>query len=155
MTTSTGSDFEPRVIAPQGFRLRRANATMTGFTPAVDSFAEDRLDELDALLKKRIVPGGERATGVLAALLKAPLTPRRASSGVGKWADGSLADRLRDQQPGSDEQTLHEVIDEDPDLAQMRYRFDESLDERRSGLDLNTRTVLDRTSVRDLLVLQA
>ncbi|SEA04147.1 MULTISPECIES: hypothetical protein [unclassified Mycobacterium] len=155
MTTPTGSEFEPRVIAPQGFRLRRANATMTGFTPAVDSFVEDRLDELDALLKKRIIPKGPRTRDVLVELLKSPLTARRASSGVGKWADGSLADRLRDQQPNPAEQTMHEVIDEDPALARMRYRFDESLDARRTGLDINARTVLDRASVRDLLVLQA
>jgi len=90
--------------APLGFRLRRANATMTGFTPAVDSYAEDRLAELDGLLTKRIIPAGERATAMVEALLRAPLTPRRASNGVGKWADSSLADRLRDQQPADTEQ---------------------------------------------------
>ncbi len=155
MTTPNGSEFEPSVIAPQGFRLRRANATMTGFTAAVDSFGEERLDELDALLRKRIIPKGDRARDMLVELLRAPLTARRASPGVGKWADGSLADRLRDQHQDPAEQTMHEVIDEDPALARMRYRFDESLDARRTGLDINTRTVLDRTSVRDLLVLQA
>lgn len=155
MTTLTGSEFEPRVIAPQGFRIRRANATMTGFAPAVDSFAEDRLAELDALLRKQVINPEEGGNDVLAALLEAPLTPRRASSGVGKWADGSLADRLRDQRPHAGEQTLQEVIDKDPVLARMRYRFDESLEERRSDLDFNTRTALDLASVRDLLVLRA
>ena len=141
--------------APLGFRLRRANATMTGFTPAVDSYAEDRLAELDGLLTKRIIPAGERATAMVEALLRAPLTPRRASNGVGKWADSSLADRLRDQQPADTEQTLREVIDQDPALARLRYRFDESLADRRSSLDFNTRTVLDLSSVRDLLALRA
>ena len=141
--------------APLGFRLRRANATMTGFTPAVDSYAEDRLAELDGLLTKRIIPAGERATAVVEELLRAPLTPRRASNGVGKWADSSLADRLRDQQPADTEQTLREVIDQDPALARLRYRFDESLADRRSSLDFNTRTVLDLSSVRDLLALRA
>jgi hypothetical protein len=89
------------------------------------------------------------------ALLRAPLTPRRASNGVGKWADSSLADRLRDQQPADTEQTLREVIDQDPALARLRYRFDESLADRRSSLDFNTRTVLDLSSVRDLLALRA
>jgi hypothetical protein len=128
---------------------------MTGFTPAVDSYAEDRLAELDGLLTKRIIPAGERATAVVEALLRAPLTPRRASNGVGKWADSSLADRLRDQQPADTEQTLREVIDQDPALARLRYRFDESLADRRSSLDFNTRTVLDLSSVRDLLALRA
>lgn len=155
MTTTTGSEFEPRVIAPQGFRLRRANATMTGFAPAVDSFAADRLKELDALLKKRIIPQGETAPEMLTALLKAPLTPRRAGSNVGRWANGSLADRLRDQRANNSEQTLSEVIDQNADWAQLRYRFDESLAGRRGDLDFNTRTVLDIASVRDLLALRA
>lgn len=155
MTTLNGSDFEPNVISVQGFRLRRANATMTGFVPAIDEFAEDRLNELDALLKKRIIPAGDAGGEALAALLKAPLTPRRSTPTVGRWANGSLADRLRDQKPSPGEQTLSEVIDQNPAWARLRYRFDESLDERRSELDFNTRTVLDLASVRDLLALRA
>ena len=139
---------------PQGFRIRRADATVTGVAPTVDKFARTRLAELDTLLRKRILPVGEGAEETLTEWLKLPLTPRRATADD-HWDDDTLADRFNREREAQAETTLREIIDKDPTLARMRYRFDESLDERRSRLDFNTRAVLDYASVRDLLVLRA
>lgn len=139
---------------PQGFRIRRADATVSGVTSVLDRFAQKRLTELETLLRRRIVPAGDEAYETLQRWLGAELTPPRAG-GSATWEKDSLADILRRQGESSSESTLREVIDRHADLARTRYRFDESLDDRWSTLDFNTRTALGSASVRDLLVLRA
>jgi hypothetical protein len=150
--THNGFNNEPTLL-PLGFRIRRAQATVTGFQPSVDEQATTVLQELDGLLKKRIFPD---ALDDVRDVLDLGLTPRRVDKvGVGKWANGSLADKLRDEKEGTDRRVLGEVIDADSDLAALRYEFDASLDDCWTELDFNVRAVLGYSGVRDLLVLRA
>jgi hypothetical protein len=150
--TTNGFNNEPTVL-PTGFRIRRAQATVTGFQPSVDEKATIVLQELDGLLKKRIFPA---ALDDVRDMLNLDLTSRRVEkAGVGKWANGSLADKLRDEKESAGERVLGEVIDADSDLAALRYGFDESLDDRWTELDFNVKAVLGYSGVRDLLVLRA
>ncbi len=157
MTTLNGFNAEPRLVTPQGFRIRRANATVIGFQPTPDRFVVDRLAELEKLLQKRIVPATD--IKLLTAWIKLPLTPSRSGTthkvGVGHWANDTLADKFRDQKEGATDRTMRAVIDADQTIAQLRYEFDESIDDRYSELDFNTRTVLKYPGIRDLLVLRA
>lgn len=150
--TLNGFNEEPVVFNPQGFRIRRAQATVTGFQPSVDPHATTHLAELDTLLKKRIFADITKAK----ALLTSELTPRRSERpGVGTWAAGSLADKLRDHKVGATELVLGELVDADSDLAALRYGFDETLDHSWNELDFNVKAVLAYSSVRDLVVLRA
>jgi hypothetical protein len=150
-TTLDGFNNEPTLL-PLGFRIRRAQATVTGFQPSVDEQATTVLQELDGLLKKRIFPINLEN---VQALLDRDLTPRRAAKDDDKkWRDGSLADKLREATEGNNKHLLGEVIDAEEDLAALRYGFDETLRDSWSELDFNTKAVLGK-SVRDLLVVRA
>jgi hypothetical protein len=143
------------IVAPVGFRIRRAQATVTGFQPSMDDHATDVLRELDGLLKRRIFPAD---FDVVMGWLDLPLRPRRAGSehkvAVGRWADGSLADKLRDQGENITDFVLGELIDADSDLAALRYGFDQAVDAR-TDLDLDNQGILGYSGIRDLLVLLA
>ena len=81
--------------------------------------------------------------------------PRRATPAAGKWANGSLADKLRDQKVQEADSTLGEEIDADTTLATLRYGFEETLDDSLGEWDFNAQAVLrDHKSIRDLLVVR-
>lgn len=156
MSTFSSFDIDADGLSPMGFRIRRANPTMSGFAPAVDRVAKARIDELAAALAKKVIPAGEDGDTKVAQWIELPLKPRRATR-TGSWAGESLMSTLRAQGEGAGERSFREYIDADGDgsLSRMRYRFDLTLKERYSELDLNTRALLDAKPVRDLLVLRA
>jgi hypothetical protein len=94
--TLNGFSNEPTLL-PLGFRIRRAQATVTGFQPSVDEQATTVLQELDGLLKKRIFPD---APDDVRDILDLDLTPRRvdkaplASGPTARWPT-SCATRKR------------------------------------------------------------
>lgn len=143
----------PSVITSSGFRIRRATPTVTGFRAGVDAVVADRLAELDRLLGSRVFPHDH---DTLREWISLPLTPRRATPAAGKWANGTLADKLRDQKVQDGDSTLGEVIDADAALATLRYGFEETLDDTLGEWDFNAQAVLrDHKSIRDLLVVRA
>lgn len=137
--------------AASGFRIKRTLATVQGQQAATDEVVGAVLDELDALLQKAIVESEDQASFV-SALAKRPLTPRRAKQvGIGRWAEGSLAEHLKSLTAGEGELTISEVIAANGELSDLRYAFDADLQQQRSLLDLKVRVVLDRPGIRDLV----
>jgi hypothetical protein len=174
MSTSSGSfNGSATKVTPSGFRVRRSHATLTGFQPSVDASVASRLEELDDLLGRPVVPSRRSAAKNL---VTAPLTPRRVypepitqpapqggttraavsvpSSPPDDWAAGSLAVKFRDLPQNAGDRTLTDYIDGDADLANLSYAFDELLDEEWNELDFNIRTVLEHGNLRRLLVLR-
>ena len=168
-----------KTVTPNGFRVRRSHATLTGFQPSVDAAVAGRLEELDDLLGRRVVPSRKASVKTM---VTAPLTPRRvyperlvqpapaagAAGGAAAaraaaaavaappddWAAGSLAVRFRDAQQNAGDKTLTDYIDGDATLANLSYAFDELLDEEWNELDFNVKTVLEHGNLRRLLVLR-
>jgi hypothetical protein len=149
--TGTGIGGEP--IQLGGFKLHRANATMLGFTPGVDARVKAQLDQLDSLLTARIVDGSDHKA-TLTAWAAADLTPKRYGIAGAKqpWAPGTLAAILHGQKVNAADETVGEVLDADPVLAQIRYAFDDKIKERWNELDFPQRTVLGRRGLRDLMI---
>lgn len=135
------------------FRLSRATATLQGYTPGLDPYVEAELDALDALLRLRIVDGADHKA-TLKTWAGTPLTPTRYTDRgrTAEWEPGTLVPILKAQKVNPADETVAEVLDRDPELAQVRYSFDEELSDRYHELDVAQRAVLDRRGLRDLLI---
>ncbi|MFT3877534.1 MAG: hypothetical protein QM708_14105 [Propioniciclava sp.] len=148
LVTSTVLD---KGAAASGFRIKRTLATVQGQQAATDQTVGAVLDELDALLRKAVI-GADEPTDAVTALARLTLTPARAKQvGVGRWAKESLAAKLKSLVENDGELTISEVIAANQDLSDLRYAFDADLQQQSSVLDFNTRVVLDRTGIRDLV----
>ncbi|WP_137846507.1 hypothetical protein [Microbacterium sp. 2FI] len=142
--------------AASGFRIKRTLATIQGQQSATDTTVAAVLDELDGLLKKAIIASDGGAAAAVVEFAQLPLTPRRAAAvGVGRWANDSLARKLKANVPGAGERTFAEFIDASDELTDLRYAFDAELETQRGVLDFNIRAVLDRSGIRDLVFIRA
>jgi hypothetical protein len=142
------------------FRIKRPLITTSGFVSDVDATIKSHLDELNALLGKRIFTHDPKALRYAVALaaaakplfvgvgphdikvfLESPLTPKRTSGDA--WADPSLAYEFN-VTPVSDKAiTLADFIDVTADLSSLKYAFQGNLSANWSNLDSNTKAVLD------------
>src|SRR4051812_29210104 len=73
--TPNAFSADAKLFSPNGFKMRRANATVTGFRPTVDDHIAARLQELDNLLGRKVIP---KPAGSAKTLVTATLTPHRA-----------------------------------------------------------------------------
>jgi hypothetical protein len=89
------------------------------------------------------------------ALLRVPLTPKRAVDDDPQWADDSAARLLKDAPDYDGAMTLSEIIDSDPELSELSAEFDAALRHDLFTLSDEKRTILGGgyPSIRDYLVL--
>lgn len=78
---------------------------------------------------------------MLGDFIAAPLTPKRADDKV-RWIKDSLAARFHDATEDPGEITLSRYVEDDNDLAELRFAFDELVRSEWSILDNNTKTIL-------------
>ncbi|WP_029117468.1 hypothetical protein [Mycobacterium sp. URHB0044] len=171
--TPNAFSADAKLFSPNGFKMRRANATVTGFRPTVDDHIAARLQELDNLLGRKVIP---KAAGSAKTLVTATLTPHRAvaaaapqpapavvvgapaaapprnQNSIGEWAHASLADRFHSAAEDPNDRTLTDYIDGDATLANLSYGFDDALDDSWNELDFNIKSVLGYPNIRRLLV---
>ena len=140
------------------FRIKRPLITTNGFVSDPDPLVTTHLNELNALLGKRIFAPSKPAGAAGAAggggakhplpvsgipdLLQRHLTPRRAHE-KDLWAPRSLAATFHDAVENDVDLTLSDYIDMTPDLSSLKYAFQGNLTANWFNLDFNTKTVLD------------
>jgi hypothetical protein len=160
MSGSNGSVGTIRASVPDGFRMRRMNATVLGFEPALDPVVENELASLDDLLLRSVLPA-ETPLVELNATLVLPLTPRRSRAradardipDAGQFADESLAHhQLSREDLGLEGRSIGGVLDTDAEAATIRYSFQQAIADRWSSLPFNQRSVLAYAGIVDLIV---
>jgi hypothetical protein len=137
------------------FRIKRPVITSSGFVSDVDETVKAHLDQLNALLGKRVF--GTRAEGeankTVAGLIALQITPKRAPDG---WKEGSLLSSLSKLNDETEKLTLGDYIDLVPALSELKYAYENSLSSNWSLVDYNTRTALnDYPAIRDFLLVFA
>jgi hypothetical protein len=166
-TTLNGFNDRPKVVNPGGFKMHRANATVTGFQPSVDDDIALRLSELDEILGRQVIPKDEVVAKTL--ITTPPLTPHRvpiapaaprvamrgpAAGTVEEWAPNSLAREFHDAIEDTANRTLSDYINGNATLPDLFYSFDAALDKQWNELDFNVKAVLAYPNIRRLLVVR-
>ena len=143
---------------PGAFKLRRTIATVQGRKANVDPRVAEQLSYIDGLLTKAIYPANDQAKDLLLSLAGLSLTPRRSKDrkrDIGLFAKDSLGEKLNSHKTNDGELTLAEVLDANNELTDLRYGFDEELNDRWATLEYNTQVVLEYRGVRDFIIARA
>jgi hypothetical protein len=164
------TDLNLNFFGGSPFKIKRPLITTNGISSGVDPTIKAQLDELDALLSKRIValPAATPATGAtngasasngsastasgflpVTTLLALALTPRFVPAHATAWDPGSLAFAFGTTAEPTDATglaattTLSDLIDATSQLSSLKYAFQNNLSANWNNLDYNTQTVLD------------
>lgn len=140
-----------------GFRIQRPIITANGVVSDVDPTVKAHLDELNALLSKRIFGKRDETekerSALIARLIGAPLQPKRAPDG---WQENSLAHGLSAAKENLTSLTLSEYIDLVPNLSELKYAYENSLSGNWALFDQNFKFALNEyQAIRDYLVVFA
>ncbi|HEY2851745.1 MAG TPA: hypothetical protein VGJ18_02815 [Gemmatimonadaceae bacterium] len=132
-----------------------------GFVPDSDATIKGHLDQLNALLGKRVFGKRENGEGnaTITKMVNADLDGAQVTADQlngDHWTKDSLLDLISNAVASPDQLTLAEYIDLVPDLSQLKYPYEQTLTGSAASLDYNTRTVVNAyPSIRDFLLIYA
>jgi hypothetical protein len=132
--------------------LGRAPILVAGVISDVDSDVSSRLEKLNRLLAKKIIPAADDLSD--GTILSKNLSPEQVPD---KWEPGSIVEYFHSRAEGASKSTLSDYIEKDSEASNLKYQFLDQLARIRDTLDFNIRTLLSDQypAIRDYLIAYA
>jgi len=127
--------------------FNRSVATFNGITAKVDPYALELLEEMNTVFERKVFypPGSAKSNS---GFIAAPLEPKD----KGAWDPKSMLDLINVAKENSADVTLDDLINQENELSNLRYKFQESLTDNSNTLGFDDNTILAYDGITNFLV---